>query len=273
MRVESAMVMVVVACLGMRLVIVVVVMIVHRRLGMLFVVVVMIVHRCLGMLLVLIIMIGLGVVIVIVVMPGLLGMLFVVVIVTVLVVERDRLDAVGRHHAHAIEIRSVDQTVEPTFELQPVDDKDRRSTDGPRVGGGRLVDMRIPVGADERRDERRARRRSASPCRRGPRRWRPPGSVCRPLRSPDRRATRRGGRSRTSEAFCGRAWELPTFCSCDWSPFYSQASRWRRGKARPARPPTGPKTSDSAQARPATRMIAGPEGRLTVVGEQEAAQA
>ena len=58
----------------------------------------------------------------------------------------------GRHHPGTAEVRRVDQTVEPAFELQPVDHEDPRFADGPRVGRGRLVDMRIPVGADERRD-------------------------------------------------------------------------------------------------------------------------
>jgi len=64
----------------------------------------------------------------------------------------DRFDAVGRHHPDTAEVRSIDQPVQPAFELQPVDDEDLRFADGPRIGRGRLVDMRIPVGADERRD-------------------------------------------------------------------------------------------------------------------------
>ena len=138
-RVESAMVMVVViVALGMLLVIVVVVMIVRRCVGMLLVIVV-------------VIMTVLGMLIVVVVMPGLFGVVFVAAVI-VLVVERDRLDPLGCHHAHAIEIRSVDQPIEPALELQSVGDKDRRFADGPRVGRRRLVDVRIPVGADERRN-------------------------------------------------------------------------------------------------------------------------
>ena len=64
----------------------------------------------------------------------------------------DRLDAVGRHHPDTAEVRSLDQTVQPAFELQPVDDKNPRFADGLRIGRGRLVSMRVSIGADERRD-------------------------------------------------------------------------------------------------------------------------
>ena len=63
-----------------------------------------------------------------------------------------RLDAVGRHHLDTAEVRSLDQAIQPAFKLQPVDDKDLRLADGARIGRGRLVHMRIPVGTDERRD-------------------------------------------------------------------------------------------------------------------------
>ena len=110
-------------------------------------------------------MVGLGVlvvfaVIVVLVVLGMavafaivvLGVFAVVVVFVVLVLECDRLDAVGRHHADAAEVRSVDQAVQPALELQPVDHQDLRFADGSRIGRGRPVDMRIPVGADERRE-------------------------------------------------------------------------------------------------------------------------
>ena len=50
------------------------------------------------------------------------------------------------------EVRSLDQAIQPTFKLQPVDHKNFRLADGARIGRGRLVHMRIPVRADERRD-------------------------------------------------------------------------------------------------------------------------
>ena len=221
MRVESAMVMVVVACLGMRLVVMVVIMIVHR---------------CLGMLLAVVIMTGFGlviVVIVIMVMPGLFGAHFEVAVI-VLVVERDRLDAVGRHHPDTAEVRSVDQTIQPALELQPVDDNDLRFADGPRVGRGRLVDMRITVGADERRDgdvlSADALHHVAEDREGGDHRDRSVGLCDR--RSGDRHGEEGGGGCQKRSAGEHR------------NSF--QASRWRRGRGRPARPPTGPKTSDSA---------------------------
>ena len=67
-----------------------------------------------------IVMPGLGVVIMIImiiVMPGLFRMDFGAASVILLVVERDWLDAVGCHHPDTSEVRSVDQTVQPTFEL------------------------------------------------------------------------------------------------------------------------------------------------------------
>ena len=78
MRVESPMVMVVVVCLGMC----------H---------VIMVVRRCFSMHLVVLIMPGLGVSIMIIVMLGLFGVDFGAASVILLVVERDWLDAVGRH--------------------------------------------------------------------------------------------------------------------------------------------------------------------------------
>ena len=228
-RVESAVVMVVViVALGMRLVFVVVMIIVHRCLGMLIVVVVVI----------MVIMTGLGMLIVMIVMPGLFGVGFVaaavIVLVVVLVVERDRLDAFGRHHAHAVEVGGVDQTVEPAFELQPVDHKDLRFADGSRIGRGRLVDMRVPVRADERRDgdvlAADALYHVAEDREGGDHRGRPMG-LC-DGRSGERQGEEGGGgRQKRSAGGHGNSF---------------QASRWRRGKARPARPPTGPKTSDSA---------------------------
>ena len=47
----------------------------------------------------------------------------------------DRLDARGRHHPDAAEVRRVDQPVQPAFELQPVDDEKPGVADGPRIGG------------------------------------------------------------------------------------------------------------------------------------------
>ena len=185
-----------------------------------------------------VVMVALGVfVVVVVVVPfGVLVAVTVVVMVPlgVIVVERDRLDAFGRHRAYAAEVRGVDQPVQPAFELQPVDDQDLRFADGPRVGRGRLVDMRIAVGADERRDgdvlsadplhhvaedreggDHRDRFAGLRDGRRGERQGEDGGGGCQ---------KRSAGGHRNS----------------------FQASRWRRGKARPARPPTGPKTSDSA---------------------------
>ena len=62
----------------------------------------------------LVIMTSLGVVIV---MPGLFGVNFGAAAVTVLIFERDRLYAFGRHHPDTLEVRSVDQTVQPAFKL------------------------------------------------------------------------------------------------------------------------------------------------------------
>ena len=39
-------------------------------------------------------------------------------------VKRDWLDAVGRHHQDAVEVRSLGQPLQPALELQPVDEKD-----------------------------------------------------------------------------------------------------------------------------------------------------
>ena len=111
-RVESPMVMVVVVCLGMRRVI-------------------MVVRRCFSMGLAVVIMPGLGLVIVTMAMPRLFGADFEVAVI-VLVVECDRLDPFGRHHARAIELGGVDQPIQPTLELQPVEHKDLRFADGAR---------------------------------------------------------------------------------------------------------------------------------------------
>ena len=224
MRVEGAMVVVVVACLGLLLVVVIVV----------------------------VIMTGLGMVIVAVVMPGLFGMLVVAVIMTVLVVERDRVDPFGRHHPDTAEIRSVDQTGQPALELQPVDDKDLRFADGPRVGGGRLVDMRVAIRADERRDgdvlAADALHHVAEDREGGNHRGRLVG-LC-GGRSGERHGEEGGGGHQKRSA--GGHGNSQHFVHAIGLP---SAVRLRDGGAgRPAwrDRPTGPKTSDSAQARPAT---------------------
>ena len=84
----------------------------------------------------------------VVIVPLFCGVLLVIGVLLI----GDRRNPVGRHDAETAEIGSVDQPVQPAFELQAVHDEDLRLAHGSRGGRGRLVDMRVAVGADEGRD-------------------------------------------------------------------------------------------------------------------------
>ena len=99
------------------------------------------------------------VVLVMVIVTFAFGMLVMLVMVIVtftfgmfVMLASNRVDAVSCLHPEAAEVRSIDQPVQPALELQPIDDKDLRLADGSRIGRGRPVNVRIPVGADECRD-------------------------------------------------------------------------------------------------------------------------
>ena len=91
--------------------------------------------------------------------------MFFIVVVLAILFEGHRFDPRGCNHARAIEIGGVDQPVQPAFELESVHDEDLCFAHCTRVGGGRSIDMRIAIGADERRNAIHARLRCAPPCR------------------------------------------------------------------------------------------------------------
>ena len=186
-----------------------------------------------------IVMLVLGVIMAMVVVMLVLGVIMamvvvvvVVIVVIVVVFEGDRLDPVGGHHACATEVRGVDQPVDPAFELQPVDDEDISLTHRARVGGGRLIDMGIAIGAYERRDNDMLA----------------PDALHHVAKDREGRNDRdwlaRLGRDRSGErqgkdSSCGLEESSAGRHGASF-----QASRWRRGKACATRPPDGPSTSD-----------------------------
>ena len=76
----------------------------------------------------------------------------VVVMVVVVILKPDCLDPVGRHHADAAKARRLDQPVQPAFECKTVEHEDIGLTHGARIGRGRVIDMGIAVGPDQRGD-------------------------------------------------------------------------------------------------------------------------
>ena len=171
------------------------------------------------------------VVVVPVVVVIVLGVVF--ALVMVFFVEGNRFDPLCRHHAQAGEVGGVDQPVEPAFELEPVDDEHFCLTHGPGVGGGRLIDVGIAVGAYERRDshvlapdalhhvakDREGRNDGDRFCRLG---------------------RYRSGQRQGKDGGCGLEEG-----STGRHGISFQDSKWRRGKACVTRPPDGPSTTDT----------------------------
>ena len=56
------------------------------------------------------------------------------------------------NHDLALEARGFLQSVHPTFEAEAVDEQDLRRREVLGIGGGRLIDMRVAVGPDQRDD-------------------------------------------------------------------------------------------------------------------------
>ena len=80
------------------------------------------------------------------VVVGVVILVGVVVIVVVVILEPDRLDPVGCHHADAAKVRRLDQPVQPAFEREPVEHENLGLAHGSRIGGTRLVDVGVTVG-------------------------------------------------------------------------------------------------------------------------------
>ena len=177
---------------------------------------------------------GMLLVIMIIVVICRCGMFFVAVVVIVLVVEDNRLDAFTGHHAHTVEIGGIDQPVEPSLELQSVDDKQVGFADGASCSRGGLIDMRISIRANERGD-----RNVLTPDA--------PHHVtenreCRDHAHRLVRLRRHGCGERQGDGSDGGIEKAPAVRHVD----SLQVSRRWLGRARATRPPTGPKTTDSA---------------------------
>ena len=157
----------------------------------------------------------------------------VVVMIFMVVIKGDGLDALGRHHPEAVEVRCTHETIEPALEFQSVDEQNLGLAYRARGGRGGLVDVRVPVGANKCGHGHMLAAHAFHHVAQD-REGRNHGNGLISLGS-----QRAGQRQRECS---GRGAEEGSAGRHEGS---FQASKWRRGKACATRPPAGPKTSDT----------------------------
>ena len=77
-------------------------------------------------------------------------MVFFLPMIVVAFFERNGLNTFGGNDARPFEARGLHQTINPPFELKPVNKQKLGLADRSGIRGGGLIDMRIPVGTDKR---------------------------------------------------------------------------------------------------------------------------